>query len=274
MNSPVSLRTRSCTVLSFTLLLVLPQLFSPGAILSQTSPQQDSPTSQAESSGSDASNLPDWVRPHTRPAEPWPGRTYDLLHMRRLAVRGGLAEQRTALKLLGNQINADRVRASDVEVMSFLEQMVLTGIRTDRRNPGSPADSSHARALLRAEAIQLLSTIGGPETEPVIVELLDREKDAFVLSYAVAAARQIGKAPSPALETQLTAVAQRNNTIMRDEALTRELIHTTEQFYTRYGHGVEPAMFREILHMAQNATSFSVRQMAAEAIRTLRGIPE
>lgn len=265
---------RNCISILLAFLLWVPGLVSPYALVSQATRKQDAPISSENFGAIHASNSPDWVRPQDRPAEPWPGRTHDLLHMQRLAIRGGLEDQRSALHLLGRQIKADRIRASDIEVMSFLEQMVLTGIRTERRNPGNPADSSHARVLLRAEAVQLLASIGGPEIEPVLVELLSKEKDALVLSFAVAAAREIGKAPGPALETQITATAQKNNSLMRDEALTRELIHTTEQFYTRYGHTVEAEMFREILRMAQNANTFSTRRQAAEAIRTLRGIPE
>lgn len=266
------------TPLSTTLVLIcsilLPSLFFPQGAASQAPPDQPELQASEDSTDTRSSNAPDWVRPQDRPAEPWPGRSHDLLHMRRLAVRGGIEDQRHALQLLERQIMADRVRASDVEVMSFIEQMVLTGIRTERRNPSNPADSSQARTLLRAEAVQVLATIGGPETEPVLVELLSKEQDALVLSFAVAAAREIAKAPGPSLEAQLIAIARRNNNMLRDEALSRELIRTTEQFYLRHGHPVEPEMFREILRMTQAAESFSTRRQAAEAIRTLRGIPE
>ncbi|TVR92868.1 MAG: hypothetical protein EA428_03140 [Spirochaetaceae bacterium] len=262
------------TLLVFGCSVVLQALFSPHDLAPQSASQHQELRAPEDDSTTRTSNTPDWVRPHDRPAEPWPGRSHDLLHMRRLVVRGGIEDQRNALQLLARQIVADRVRASDVEVMSFLEQMVLTGIRTERRNPRNPADSSQARTLLRAEAVQLLASIGGPETEHLLVELLSKELDVLVLSYAVAAAREIGKAPGPSLEAQLIAVARRNNSLMRDDALSRELIRTTEQFYIRHAHTVEPEMFREILRMTQAAESYSTRRLAAEAIRTLRGIPE
>ncbi|MCA1754221.1 MAG: hypothetical protein LC641_05895 [Spirochaeta sp.] len=255
-------------------MVVLAAVSSPHYTHSQTPQQQEIPRSAEDTDAPETNNSPDWVRPQDRPAEPWPGREHDLLHIQRLSVRGSLTDQKNALHMLSRHIEADRVRASDVEVMRLLEHMVLTGIRSARINPANPADSTHARAIVRVQAVQLIASVGGPETEPVLSELLSKEQSSLVLSYGVAAAREIGKAPGPELESQLTAVAKRNNNVMHDEALARELIQTIEQYYIRYGYTVQPEMFREILRMAREAMTLSTRRQAAEAIRTLRGIPE
>ena len=264
----------NCTSLVLVGMVMLTAVSSPHYTHSQAPQLKPIPRTAGDTDLPETTTYPDWVRPQDRPAEPWPGREHDLLHIQRLSVRGSIADQKNALHILSRHIEADRVRASDAAVMRLLERMVLTGIRSARINPTNPADSTHARALVRVQAVKLLASVGGPETEPVLSELLSKEQSSLVLSYGVAAARQIGKAPGPELESQLIAIAQRNNNVMHDEALTRELIQTIEQYYIRYGHMVQPEMFREILRMAREAITLSTRRQAAEAIRTLRGIPE
>jgi HEAT repeat protein len=253
-------------------------LFFPIGLDAQVSDTSTAPPEQGEdqpdwiqSTDTQPDSASDWIQPGTDTPTTLPIPEQALTTLRAQAFRINIDSKSRVLSTLRVMLQDNRLGPDDgpaVELISFLATEAYDfQIRQDGR-------VTNDFPMIRAEAVQLLGSVGGPAATVTLQRVLKHEEDGYVLSRAVTAVAQASPEPSPELLSTLTALVNHMNAVRRpDNALAMAVINAVEDLHVSSKGIDDPDLFRALISIAQGGYSTAVRRAAVRVIDILRQQP-
>ncbi|MEE8441665.1 MAG: HEAT repeat domain-containing protein [Spirochaetia bacterium] len=210
----------------------------------------------------------DWVRPAgDDPAIPTVG-PQAIITLRAEALAIDLDAKARVLATLGNMNAENRLSPDDGPAMNLISFLATESYDFQVRRGGQIINDF---PMIRAEAVRLLGSVGGPTATATLERVLNHEDDAYVLSQAVTAVARAAPESTPGLLRTLTTLVNHMNVVRRpDNALAIAVVNAVSDLHERFGGIDDPDLFRALLSIAHGGYSTAVRRAAVEVIDKLR----
>jgi HEAT repeat protein len=210
----------------------------------------------------------DWIELRSARAGRTPQEQTEVHVLHSQATSSNRSMQLRAIARVENLIEENDPLSRFPEVTEIISLLVLEPYRVEhsggaRQEPGG--DGAHP--LVRLEAVRLLGRMGGPEAYEVILELLRVETDDTIRAAALAALPDLEVRPGPELPGLLAHSLRRSR---GNPAAVRASLSTVRALHERYGFMDDPALFTEIIEVAQGPYSRGLRQEAYDLVELLR----
>jgi HEAT repeat protein len=213
----------------------------------------------------------DWVQPGPEASNIAPVREQAITALRAEAFRTDLDAKSRVLSTLRGMQEDNRLSPVDGQAIELISFLATESYDFQIRQDGRVINDF---PMIRAEAVQLLGSVGGPAATVTLQRVLSHEEDAYVLSRAVTAVAQAAPEPSPELLATLTTLVNHMNAVRRpDNALAIAVVYAVEDMHQSSGGIDDPDLFRALISIAQGGYSTTVRRAAARVIDTLRQQP-
>ena len=214
----------------------------------------------------------DWVRPDAADSTIPALRPQVITALRAQAFAIDLDAKSRVLATLGQMHAEDQLSPDDSPALDLLAFLATESYDFQIRREGRVINDF---PMIRADAVLLLGSIGGPAATATLERVLKHEEDAYVLSQAVTAVAQTASAPTPELLSTLTTLVTRMNAVARpDNALAIAVVNAVGDLHERSGGIDDPDLFRALISIAQGGYSTTVRRAAARVIDELRERPQ
>ncbi len=213
-----------------------------------------------------------WVRPDGADATTPTVRPQAIIALRAEAFAIDLDAKSRVLATLGQMHEENRLSPDDRPAMDLIAFLATESYDFQVRREGRVINDF---PMIRADAVRLLGSVGGPAATSTLERVLKHEDDAYVLSQAVTAVARATPAPTPELLMTLTTLITRMNAVRRpDNALAIAVINAVGDLHERSGGIDDPDLFRALISIAQGGYSITVRRAATRVIDELRGRPQ
>lgn len=251
-----------------TLILAVLLIFTPLAGVAQAadnSPDWIQPRSVAPENGAD------WVRPEAEEDQPPPIGEQALTALRAQAFSVDLDAKDRVLAALEQRNDNGQLGSLDEQAIEVIAFLATESYDYEVRRSGRTINDFPS---VRARAVQLLGSVGGPLAQSTLHHVLIKEQDPFVLAQAVTAIAGAADAPSADLMKDMASLVTRMSAQRRpDNALAAAVVRAVQRFNERFGHIDDPDIFRALISIAQGGYSTTIRRRALEVIDQLRRRP-
>ncbi len=214
----------------------------------------------------------DWVRPDGADSTIPTVRPQAIIALRAEAFAIDLDAKNRVLATLGQMYEENLLSPDDSPAMDLIAFLATESYDFQVLREGRVINDF---PMIRAEAVRLLGSVGGPAATATLERVLKHEDDTYVLAQTVTAVARAAPAPTPELLMTLTTLVGRMNAVRRpDNALAIAVINAVSDLHERSGGIDDPDLFRALISIAQGGYSTTVRRAAARVIDELRGRPQ
>ena len=214
----------------------------------------------------------DWVRPEGGDPHVPPVGPQAVIALRAQAFAINLDAKARVLATLRHMHEENRLSPNDAPAIDLIAYLATESHDFQVRRDGRVINNF---PMIRAEAVRLLGSVGGPASTATLQRVLNHEDDTYVLSQAVTAVARAAPEPTPELLTTLTTLVNRMNAVRRpDNALAIAVINAVNDLHGRSSAIDDPDLFRALISIAQGGYSTTVRRAALQVIDTLRQRPQ